>query len=114
MSALLPPSRDRVCSRSNVGNLPDESDHLLSGDLAVAVLIELGEALVEFLLSEGARVGLLKSLNHEGSCLLLLKSAAVVLVVGLPNGVDGLSNDLFNGSLFVTHLVFANFVFSNY
>ena len=85
---------------SESSNFLDEDLHLVLGDGAIAVLVELLEAGLEVTLGE------LSVLSHLGQGVLdellglvLVKEAAVVLVVVLPDVV----NALFDDSVDVAH-----------
>ena len=80
--------------RSETSNFLDEDLHLVPGDGAVAVLVELLEAGLEVGLGELAGLAHLgEGVLDEGLGLLLVEEAAVVLVVGLPDVVDALLDD---------------------
>ena len=80
--------------RSETGDLLDEDFHLVLGDGAVAVLVELLEASLEVSLGELAVLAHLgQGVLDELLGLALVKEATVVLVVGLPDVVNALLDD---------------------
>jgi len=82
---------------SEAGDLLDENLHLVLGDGAVTVLVELLEAGLEVLLGELAALPHLREgVLHELLGLGLVKEARVVLVIGLPDVVNALLDDAIN------------------
>ena len=79
---------------SETSDFLDEHLHLVSGDGAVAVLVEFLEAGFEVSLGE---LSVLSHLSEgaldEGLGLSLVEEATVVLVVGLPDVVNALFDD---------------------
>ena len=80
--------------RSESSDLLNEDLHLVLGDGAAAVLVELLEAGLEVSLGELSILAhLRKSVLDKGLGLSLVKEAAAVLIVGLPNVVNALLDD---------------------
>ena len=95
---------------SQAGDRLDESDHLVLLDSARAVLVELGEALVEVTVGETGTVSHVgESVLHELLGLFLVERVRVVIIVLGPDLVHALSNHAvdFRGVVVVSHFCFS-------
>ena len=92
--ATLPPNASQI---SQACDLLNELNHLALLDLAGAVLVELGEALIEVSVAEASAVShVLKSIHDELFGLVLIELARVVLVVFGPDLVDAFCDNYIN------------------
>jgi len=87
----------KEAAHSKASNFLDEDFHFVSGDGAIAVLVELLEAGVEVTFAEvSALTHFGKSVLHECLGLVLVEESGVVFIVVFPDVVDAVFDDLVN------------------